>query len=63
LPYPIAEDLLRSAGLTFSSSQTDRAYRFLLLEMRGASVEECNEILIPLKLPLLGSVEQDTPRA
>ena len=59
LPYHIIEDLLRSARMTFSYSKEDQAYRYVVLIMHGASIDECNTFLREQGVPLLGSIACD----
>lgn len=59
LPLPIVEDLLRSAGMAFTQSKSDRAYRYVILTMNGATIEECNAFLQEQGVPLLGSIAKD----
>ncbi|MCL2107029.1 MAG: hypothetical protein FWH26_08255 [Oscillospiraceae bacterium] len=59
LPLHIAEDLLRSAGMAFTNSLEDRAYRYLFMMMNGATIDECNDFLSTQGVPLLGSFSKD----
>ena len=59
LPLHIVEDLLRSAGMAFTNSLEDRAYRYLIMVMNGATIDECNDFLRTQGVPLLGSFAKD----
>ena len=59
LPLPIAESLLQSAGMAFSRSKKDQAYRYLVMMMNGADIDECNAFLGQQGVPLLGSIARD----
>ena len=59
LPFTIVEDLLQKAGMAFSNSQDDRAYRYIVMMMNGATIEECNKTLRSKGVALLGSIKDD----
>jgi hypothetical protein len=58
LPLHIAESLLQSAGMAFSNSKADRTYRYVIMMMNGADINECNEYLQQEGVPLLGSISK-----
>jgi hypothetical protein len=59
LNYPQTIDLLVSGGMVFGNNPTHRAYRRLILEMHGRTVQECNEYLAAQGIPPLGSTGRD----
>jgi hypothetical protein len=59
LPLHIAESLLQSAGLAFSNSNEDRIYRYVIMTMNGADIDECNKYLRSENVALLGSIQKD----
>jgi len=59
LPLHIVEDLLRSAGMAFTNSRVDRAYRYVVMMMNGAGIDECNDFLRLWGVPLLGSFSKE----
>ena len=58
LPLHIVDSLLQSAGMAFSNSKTDRTYRYIIMMMNGADINECNEYLQKQGVPLLGSISK-----
>ena len=59
LPLHIVDSLLQSAGMAFSNSKADRTYRYIIMMMNGADINECNEYLQQEGVPLLGSISKD----
>jgi DNA-binding Xre family transcriptional regulator len=59
LPLPIVEDLLHKAGMAFSNSLEDQAYRYVILMFNGAGHDACNAFLRRHKIPQLGTFAKD----
>ena len=63
LDYRLAADLLQSTGMALSPfDETDRAYEYILTEMRGRGLDACNRFLETRGLPPLGAQERNTDR-
>lgn len=61
--YCMATDLLQSAGCPLLlNDPVDEAYDFVLTEMRGCSLEDCNAFLESQGIPLLGTKESKPNR-
>ena len=53
------KDLLTRAGHAFGTSEKYQIYSFLFTDFRGQSIDECNDFLMEMKLPPLGSNERN----
>jgi len=59
LPLPIVEDLLHRAGMAFSNSMEDQAYRYVVLVLNGAGLDICNAFLRKRGMTQLGTFAKD----
>ena len=53
------EEVLALAGLSFNPTDyNEQAYRYLFTGMSGKSIDECNDFLMELGVPLLGTQQR-----